>query len=94
MPDNDIQSDPPDPSPNPVSDEAAIARDRGGRVKRLPGCPAWMPPAVFVMVLAVVIYLLNTGYTTESALLVILAVAAATGDVLRRLGHSGLASTA
>ncbi len=50
-----------------------------------PGCPSWVPPLVFLAVLVVVLYLVQIGYTVESAIVMVLSVAAASGEVVRRL---------
>lgn len=50
-----------------------------------PGCPRWMPVAVFSVVVTVVIYLLNKGYTVESATLLVISVTTIACEVTRRL---------
>lgn len=66
------------------------ARKRRGKPPGFPGCPTWMPPAVFTVVLVLVVYLLHQGYSVESITFVIISVTTAACEVVRRLsGLSG-----
>ena len=50
-----------------------------------PSCPAWTRPAIFFIVLMIVLSLVSRGYTAESAMAVVVMAATAASEVVRRL---------